>query len=146
MPFSYILQLPLTPIEIIDEKQIASTARKAINNTTMKSSAASFVSGLPGGVAVVASIPADILQFYDMSINLAQKLMYLYGYPDMCNDDKLTEEGKNSLIVFLGVMLRVSGFGTAVKGVSSALAGQAVKTPHNKHSQKLFIIQLSKKL
>ena len=72
--------------------------------------------------------------------------MYLYGYPDMCNDDKLTEEGKNSLIVFLGVMLRVSGFGTAVKGVSSALAGQAVKPPHNKHSQKLFIIQLSKKL
>ena len=62
----------------------------------------------------------------------------------MCNDDKLTEEGKNSLIVFLGVMLRVSGFGTAVKGVSSALAGQAVKPAHNKHSQKLFIIQLSK--
>lgn len=93
----------------------------------MKSSAASFVSGLPGGVAVVASIPADILQFYGMSINLAQKLMYLYGYPDMYNDDKLTEEGKNSLIVFLGVMLGVSGAGTAVKRISSALAGQAVK-------------------
>lgn len=115
------------PIEIIDEKQIASIAKKAINNTTMKSSAASFASGLPGGVAVVASIPADILQFYGMSINLAQKLMYLYGYPDMYNDDKLTQEGKNSLIIFLGVMLGVSGAGTAVKGISSALAGQAVK-------------------
>lgn len=31
------------PIEIIDEKQIASIAKKAINNTTMKSSAASLV-------------------------------------------------------------------------------------------------------
>ena len=55
--------------------------------------------------------------------------MYLYGYPDMYNDDKLTEEGKNSLIVFLGVMLGVSGAGTAVKRISSALAGQAVKNP-----------------
>lgn len=115
------------PIDIIEENQIHSIALKLIDEATLKSSAVSFVAGLPGGVAAFATIPADILQFYGMSINLAQKLMYLYGYPDMYNDDKLTEEGRAALIVFLGVMLGVSGASTAVKGISTALAGQAVK-------------------
>lgn len=115
------------PTNIINEKQIESIALKLIDETTLKSSTASFIAGLPGGVAAFATIPADILQFYGMSVNLAQKLMYLYGYPDMYNDDKLTEEGRSALIIFLGVMLGVSGASTAVKGISTRLASQAVK-------------------
>lgn len=133
------------PIGIIDEGFINSSAQKLINDITLKSSAASFVAGIPGGAAALATIPADILQFYGMSINLAQKLMYLYGYPDMYNDDKLTDEGRNALIVFLGVMLGVSGASTAVKGISSALASQAVKKIPQKALTKTIYYPIIKK-
>lgn len=133
------------PVNIIDEKQIESIAMRLIDETTLKSSTASFVAGLPGGAAAFATIPADILQFYGMSINLAQKLMYLYGYPDMYNDDKLTEEGRGALIVFLGVMLGVSGANTAVKGISTALAGQAMKKLPQKALTKTVYYPIIKK-
>lgn len=133
------------PTDIIDEQYIIRIAQKLINDTTLKSSAASFIAGIPGGPAAFATIPADILQFYGMSINLAQKLMYLYGYPDMYNDDNLTEDGKNALIVFLGVMLGVSGASTAVKGISSDLAGQAIKKLPQKALTKTVYYPIVKK-
>ena len=115
------------PIGIICEDKIKRIAVKLVDQTTLMSSAISFATGIPGGPAIIGTIPADILQFYGMSTNLAQKLMYLYGYPNMYNDDNLTEDGRHSLIAFLGVMLGVSGASTAVKGISIKLAEQAAK-------------------
>ena len=37
--------------------------------------------GMPGGVAMSATIPADIVQYYGYTLRAAQKLMYLYGFP-----------------------------------------------------------------
>ena len=35
--------------------------------------------GLPGGVAMGVTIPADLAQFFGMSLRLAQELSYLFG-------------------------------------------------------------------
>lgn len=115
------------PIGIISEDKIKRLAIKLIDQTTLMSSSLSFAAGLPGGLAAVGTIPADIIQFYGMSAILAQKLMYLYGYPNMYNDDNLSEEGRFALIAFMGVMLGVSGANVVVKGLSSSLAKQAAK-------------------
>lgn len=115
------------PIGIISEDKIKHAAVKLVDQTTLISSAISFAAGIPGGLAAFGTIPADIIQFYGMSANLAQKLMYLYGYPDMYNDDNLSEEGRHALIAFMGVMLGVSGASTVVKGISIKLAEQAAK-------------------
>ena len=115
------------PIDIIPEDRIKHMAVKLIDQTTLLSSSMSFAAGIPGGIAAFGAIPADIIQFYGMSASLAQKLMYLYGYPDMYNDDNLSEEGRFALIAFMGVMLGVSGANVVVKGLSSSLAKQAVK-------------------
>ena len=35
--------------------------------------------GAPGGVAMVATVPADIIQYYGFTLRAIQKLLYLYG-------------------------------------------------------------------
>lgn len=85
----------------------------------------SSVLGIPGGVAMVATIPADIAQYYGYMLRAAQKLMYLYGFPEL----KMTEDGINidtetinSLTVCLGIMYGVANADIAIKAMARALA------------------------
>ena len=39
--------------------------------------------GVPGGFAMAATVPADIAQYYGYMLRAAQKLMYLYGFPQL---------------------------------------------------------------
>ena len=51
-----------------------------------------FVSGIsaalgaPGGAAMAATIPTDIMQYYGYTLG-AQELMYLYGFPEIISAD-----------------------------------------------------------
>lgn len=134
------------PISIIDEDKLRRIAVRLIDQTTLMSSSISFATGLPGGIAVVGTIPADIIQFYGMSVILAQKLMYLYGYPNMYNDDNLSEDGRASLIAFLGVMLGISGANVLVKGLSTNIAKQAAKKLPQKALTKTAYYPVIKKI
>ena len=81
--------------------------------------------GMPGGAAMVATIPADIAQYYGYMLRAAQKLLYLYGFPELINGDKdvqLDTETINCLTVCLGIMNGVAGANNAIKGLSKALA------------------------
>ena len=44
--------------------------------------------GLSGGISMVATIPADIVQYYGYMLRATQKLMYLYGFPEINLDDE----------------------------------------------------------
>lgn len=81
--------------------------------------------GVPGGVAMVATIPADIAQYYGYMLRAAQKLMYLYGFPELIEsegDVNLDTGTINSLTVCLAVMNGVAGANNFIKGMSKALA------------------------
>lgn len=85
----------------------------------------STVLGVPGGAAMAATIPADIIQYYGYMLRAAQKLMYLYGFPEI----DINEEGQtfdtetlNLLIVCLGVMYGVAGANNAIKAMAKALS------------------------
>lgn len=78
----------------------------------------------PGGVAMAATIPADIAQYYGYMLRVTQKLLYLYGFPEI----DVTEKGKkfdtetlNILTLCLGVMYGVAGANNALKAVAKAL-------------------------
>ena len=61
--------------------------------------------GMPGGVSMVATIPADIAQYYGYMLRAAQKLMYLYGFPAIDLEEKgqkFDSETMNVLIICLG--------------------------------------------
>ena len=85
--------------------------------------------GVPGGWAMVATIPADIIQYYAYMLRAAQKLLYLYGFPELTSDEdgvKIDSGTMNILIVCLGVMYGVGGAKNALLVMSKAL-GQGVK-------------------
>lgn len=110
-----------------EKKEIHKKAIALINERTMFSTGASFVAGMPGGLAMAATIPADIIQFYGVALRLAQELAYLYGEEDLWTDNTLdNDKVRNQLILYSGVMLGVTGAGQAVRVLSSALAKQAL--------------------
>ncbi|MBR6020234.1 MAG: SHOCT domain-containing protein [Lachnospiraceae bacterium] len=102
-------------------------AEKLILRRTSESSAMSFAAGIPGGLAIAATIPADTLQFFAMSLRMAQELAYLYGVKDFWTCEG--EEGtfvRYLLICSLGAMFGVEGASPATRLLSSHLALRAV--------------------
>ena len=102
-------------------------AEKLILRRTSESSAMSFAAGIPGGLAIAATIPADTLQFFAMSLRMAQELAYLYGAKDFwaCEGEDGTLV-RYQLICSLGAMFGVEGSAAATRLLSSHLALRAV--------------------
>lgn len=63
----------------VDLTEIDRLAEEAISYETNKSAAISFVAGIPGGFAMLGTIPADLMQYYVHALRIMQKLAYLYG-------------------------------------------------------------------
>lgn len=81
--------------------------------------------GMPGGAAMAATIPADIVQYYGYTLRAAQKLMYLYGFPEIQMDENalnLDTETINTLTIALGVMFGVANANNALKSMAKMLA------------------------
>lgn len=126
--------LDFGPIEAgITQDKLALISNKLILKRTSQSSAASFLAGIPGGLAMAATIPADVMQFFGMALRLAQEISYLYGAEDLWKNGSVDEERvRNQLIMYCGVMFGVSG---AVSGVR-VLSTQIAKTTLHKLPQK----------
>lgn len=77
----------------------------------------------PGGFAMVATLPTDIAQYYGYMLRAMQKLLYLYGFPEIdIKENQLLDSGTmNTLIICMGVMYGVAGANTALKSMAKAL-------------------------
>ena len=90
-------------------------AGEVIAFETRKSSAMSFAAGLPGGLAIVGTIPADLTQYYVHAFRIMQKLAYLYGWSSFLEDCKEVDDETLALLgSFFGVMLGVAGASQAL--------------------------------
>ena len=118
----------VNPVDVLSEDRIDSLANACINNHLVKVTSLSVVSGIPGGLAMAATISADMVQYYWHTFVLAQKLAYLYGIPDLRDENgNLTETSQDMLALFVGVMLGAAAANNAIKNVSKAFAVQVVK-------------------
>ena len=84
----------------------------------------------PGGVAMAATIPADIAQYYGYMLRATQKLLYLYGFPEIDTAEKgqvFDTETINILIICLGVMYGAAGANNALKVMAKGLAAGVEK-------------------
>ena len=115
-----------TPAEAnIDSELIDKLADDVIKFERNAVSGISLALGVPGGAAMAATIPADIAQYYGFMLRAAQKLMYLYGFPQINIDDdgiNLDHGTLNSLTICLGVMYGVASANNAIKAMAKALA------------------------
>lgn len=103
------------PIELLN-----SIADGAIKLERTRAAAISTVAGMPGKLAMIATIPADLLQFYAHVVRVAQKLAYIYGYKEIDLDDST----QNVLIIFLGAM---SGVNAATAALAKFATENATK-------------------
>ena len=107
------------PLEIIDK-----IADEVIKYERTCVSGISTALGIPGGWTMVATIPADIAQYYGYLLRTTQKLLYLYGFPQIDIEEegsKFDDATMNTLILCFGVMYGVVGANNAIKAMAKAL-------------------------
>ncbi|MCR8746233.1 SHOCT domain-containing protein [Romboutsia lituseburensis] len=130
----------------IDAHTLNKIAKSLISKRTTQTTTASFAAGIPGGLAMAATIPMDTLQFFGTALRLAQELAYLYGYEDLWKGNEIDDEKvKGELTLFLGVMFGVGGSASALRLVSSNLSKQALKKLPQKALTKTFYYPIIKK-
>lgn len=113
------------PPEVIDK-----IADEVIKYERACVSGISTALGMPGGVAMAATIPADIAQYYGYMLRATQKLMYLYGFPAIDVEERgqtFDTETLNILIICMGVMYGAAGANNALKAMAKALAAGVEK-------------------
>lgn len=83
----------------------------------------SLALGAPGGAAMFATLPTDIAQYYGYMLRAIQKLLYLYGFPEINveNGVNIDDETMNLITLCLGVMYGVEGSVASIKILSNAL-------------------------
>lgn len=108
----------------IAQAEIDKMANEAINFERTCVSGISAALSAPGGVAMVATVPADLMQYYAYLLRMAQKLLYLYGFPQIDTEEtgeKFDDGTMNTLILCFGVMYGVAGANKALLTVARAL-------------------------
>lgn len=122
------LAISSRPINGVSKEIIDRIANACINSHTTKVTTISAVAGIPGGFAMAGTIPADMAQYYWHVFVLAQKLAYLYGFPDLRDENgNLTDTASDMLTLFVGVMMGASAANQAIKGLAKDFAKQVVK-------------------
>ena len=135
------------PVNIVSKDKLDKAAKACIMDNVLLSSGASVLAGLPGGIAMAVTIPADVAQYYAMALKLAQELGYIYGFQYLWSEkDKLTEEAQNTLLLYLGVMLGVSGTGALLRAGGMAIGKQALKSIPQKALTKTLYYPILKKV
>ena len=85
------------------------------------------IAGLPGGLAMMATIPSDLTQYYYHVVVLSQKLAYLYGFPDFCNEQgELSDVAGDLLTIFMGSMMGVRVADHGINELARGMAKSAV--------------------
>jgi hypothetical protein len=112
------------PLEALDK-----AADAEIRHHTSIVTGTSFLAGLPGGIAMAGTIPADIAQYYWHVIVVAQKLAYIYGWPNLQSANN--EVFLAILTVFIGIMSGAKEARGVVKAMAESLAKESSQTLSN---------------
>lgn len=115
-------------------------AEQVISYETNKSAAISFAAGIPGGLAMLGAIPADITQYYVHAFRIVQKLAYLYGWRELLSaKEEVDDETIGIIAIFFGVMLDVEEAAMSLSSFASSTVMDTVK----KQVTKQFLMKTS---
>ncbi len=90
-------------------------AKDIIRQESLAATGVSALAGIPGGLAMAATIPADFFQFYLHLLRLEQKLAYLYGFSSFPGeDDQVKEDTARQLVLIIGLATQIQAGGNAV--------------------------------
>lgn len=129
-------------------KVITAAANTAIAYETSKVTGLSTLSGIPGGLAMVGTVPADLAQYMGHMLRIVQKLAYIYSWPDLFADDgeEVDEATEGMLILFVGVMFGVQLAQGGVTRVAGMVAANVARKLPQKALTKGVIYPIVKKV
>ncbi len=115
----------------ISKDIVDKTAKESITlQKTIATTASLGLGYVPGGLAVdAATTVADLVQYYGQLLVIMQKLMYLYGYPELeldRQDGSIDDGTMNLIIIGIGTM---AGVNEATKFLSAITEKLAVSVP-----------------
>ncbi|MFJ3770966.1 hypothetical protein ACIPX0_04655 [Streptomyces sp. NPDC090075] len=112
------------PVDLLEK-----AANDSIRYETAKVSTLSAAAGLPGIFALPATVPADMAQYFGHMLRIAQKLAYLYSWPDLFSEDgdDVDDATMGVLTLFFGVMFGTQSANAAVGKVAEMMAKQVAK-------------------
>ncbi|MDT0471318.1 hypothetical protein RM863_04120 [Streptomyces sp. DSM 41014] len=112
------------PVDLLDR-----AANDSIRYESAKVSALSAAAGVPGAIALPATLPADLAQYVGHMLRISQKLAYLYSWPELFSEggDDVDDATMNVLTLFFGVMFGVSSANGAVGKVAAQISEQVAK-------------------
>lgn len=112
------------PLDVLDR-----AANDSINYETTKASTLSAAAGIPGLLFLPATVPADAAQYFAHMLRIAQKLAYLYSWPDLFSDDNddVDDATKGVFTLFFGVMMGVQSANAGVGKVAAMMSQQVAK-------------------
>ncbi|GGO61569.1 hypothetical protein GCM10010910_09690 [Microbacterium nanhaiense] len=131
----------------IPMRVITEVANTSITYETTKVSGISAVAGLPGGLAMIGTVPADLAQYMGHMLRIAQKLAYIYSWPDLfAEGDELDEATESVLTLFVGVMFGVQIAQGGVTKLAAMIAANVAKKLPQKALTKGLIYPVVKKV
>ena len=86
------------PTDVFDEMIIEKVANATINKHLLGVTSASAAAGIPGGFAMLGTIPADLAQYYYHVVVISQKLGYIYGWPDLLDEKQQFSEASRNVL------------------------------------------------
>jgi len=113
----------------INIESLDKIAKACINYETAKVTAISAAASIPSGLAMAATIPVDIVQYFGHIIRILQKLVYLYGWQEIFYGDEvgLDDATNNELTLFIGVMFGVNAANSAITKIAISIAKKTEK-------------------
>lgn len=111
------------PSDFVSRDILDKVARGIINNHTTKVTALSTAAGIPGGFAMFGTIPTDVAQYYWHYLVMAQKLAYVYGWPDLRDENNaFSEEAQNLMTIFVGLGFGLQSANKAIREIAKEAA------------------------
>lgn len=111
------------PSDFISEEALEKVAKGIVKHHSIKATAISTVAGIPGGFAMLGTIPGDMAQYFWHYLVMAQKLAYVYGWPDLRNqENNISEEAQGVITLFVGIGFGVEGAQEAIRVISKQVA------------------------
>ncbi|WP_027964085.1 hypothetical protein [Halalkalibacillus halophilus] len=131
----------------IPKEKIEQIAKSCINYETNKVTFLSGAAGIPGGIALAGTVPADTAQYFAHIVRIVQKLVYLFGWKELYNaNEEFDDETTNQLTLFLGVMFGVNSANVAVSKLAKVAVVKVEKDIAKRALTKGTIYPIVKKI
>lgn len=131
----------------VDASLLERAAQGSIKMHRLGATAASTAAGIPGGILLAGTVPADLTQYMYHTLVIAQKLAYLHGWPQLVGDDgDLDDETRLVLLSFVGVMFGSEAANQVVATLASRLAQHIARELPKKALTQFALFNIAKQV